>query len=134
MGSGFRRAGRILGWGSVAVSGALLAGSPRWAPAGVLAALGTAVVPIALAWRGARGTALRAAVAWGKLAIVLAGVAQVAALREPWQGGRPSAGQWAYVATLATLAATTSVLNARRPGGGAWGILMGLLVLVLLLP
>jgi hypothetical protein len=61
-------------------------------------------------------------------------VAQVEALREPLEGGRPWAGHWTYLTSLAILAALTSVLNARRPGSGAWALLMGLLVLVLLIP
>ncbi|MFO0908445.1 MAG: hypothetical protein U0794_08800 [Isosphaeraceae bacterium] len=44
------------------------------------------------------------------------------------------AGCLSYLAVLSTLAASITVLNARRPGGGAWAILMGLLVLVFLIP
>jgi hypothetical protein len=44
------------------------------------------------------------------------------------------AGQVVYLATLAALAALISVLNARSPGGGAWAILMALLVVVFLVP
>ncbi|MEO6808953.1 MAG: hypothetical protein ABI353_07555 [Isosphaeraceae bacterium] len=107
---------------------------PSWAPRVVLVALTSAILPVAKAWNAARGTALRAALAWWALALTLGMISQVVALGEPWESGRPGAGHWTYLATLATLAATTSVLNARRPGGSAWALLMGLLVLVFLLP
>ncbi len=48
--------------------------------------------------------------------------------------GRPLSGHWLYLACLASLAAMISVFNARTPGGGAWALLMGLLVLVFLVP
>src|SRR5207245_6824908 len=59
---------------------------------------------------------------------------EAAAWGEPTGTGRPLAGHLTYLAVLATLAALVSVLNARTPGGGAWAILMGLLVLVFLIP
>ena len=46
----------------------------------------------------------------------------------------PAAGALAYLSALASLAALISAFNARRPGGGAWAILMGVLVLVFCLP
>jgi hypothetical protein len=60
--------------------------------------------------------------------------AQLASFDTPSETGRPSAGHWAYLSSLATLATLISVLGARRPGGGAWSILMGLLMLVFLIP
>jgi hypothetical protein len=74
------------------------------------------------------------AVWWSVVAILLAFVAQIVGLGESWSSGRPWAGHWAYLSTLAALAASTSVLNARRPGSGVWALLMGVLVLVFLLP
>jgi hypothetical protein len=124
----------ILGWMLILVGGGTLLLWPEWAPCPVLASLGLAVVPLRDAWRGARGTALRAAILWAILAIGLGALEQIAALREPFATGRPVAGHWSYLATLTAFAASISVLNARRPGGGAWAILMGLLVLVFLLP
>jgi hypothetical protein len=113
--------------------GALLA-APGYAPAVVAVGLATAVVPLTTAWRGARGTALRPAVIWGCVAVALGVAAQGLGTLEPLQTGRPIAGHLTYLSALATLAALTSVLNARTPGSGAWAILMLLLVLVFLIP
>lgn len=104
------------------------------APAWVFLGLATTVRPLVRAWRGARGTALRAAVIWAAIAVGLGLGAQAWAWREPIESGRVAAGHWAYLSVLATLAALISVLNARTPGGGAWALLMGLLVLVFLIP
>src|SRR5947209_257715 len=108
--------------------------TPARAPAWVLAALASAFWPLARAWREARGTPLRSAIVWAGITLVLGMVAQVVALGESLDGGRPAAGHWAYLAALTTLASLISVLNARRPGSGAWALLMGLLVLVFLIP
>src|SRR4051794_36475138 len=101
-------AGLILAWAGWAVVAA-----PGIAPAAVLAGLLTATVPLGIAWRASRGTALRASVAWAGLALGLGVVAQALALGEAPAGGRPAAGHWAYVCTLTALAASISVLNAR---------------------
>jgi len=61
-------------------------------------------------------------------------VSQVVALAEPMPTGRPWAGHGVYLGHLAILAALISVFNARRPGNGAWSLLMGLLFLVFLIP
>lgn len=61
-------------------------------------------------------------------------IAQGMGWREPISTGRPIAGHLTYLSVLATLAALLSVLNARSPGGGAWAILMVLLVVVFLIP
>ena len=98
--------------------------------AGVL----TAFAPIAIAWRRAAGTALRPAIAWAGLSMGLGVMTHLAGIWEGDAPGRPVAGQLAYLSTLAGLSASISVLNARRPGGGAWAILMGLLALVMLVP
>src|SRR5262249_39141232 len=90
--------------------------------------------PLIAAWRAAEGTALRPAVVWGFVAMALGVAAEGAALFEPAAGGRPAAGHLAYFCAPAVLAALISVLNARGPGGGAWGVLMALLVLVFLIP
>ncbi len=112
----------------------LLAAVPERAAWGVALALITAVWPVAHAWKAARGTALRPALGWALASIVVGLGAQVWAGVEPLESGRPGAGHLAYLSTLAMLSALISVLNARAPGGGAWGILMGLLVLVFLIP
>jgi hypothetical protein len=39
-----------------------------------------------------------------------------------------------YLTALGSLAASISVLNARRPGSGVWAVLIALLILVLLVP
>lgn len=122
-------AGMILAAGGVA-----LVWVPEQAPGWVLGGLATVAWPLGVAWRAARGTALRATVGWAVLAVVLGMVAQGVGRGEPLIDGRPGAGHWAYLSALATLAALLSVFNARRPGAGAWALLMALLVLVFLIP
>ena len=107
---------------------------PDRLPGFALAGLIASWWPVAGAWRATRGMALRPAVAWSAVAILTAAVSQIVAIGEPIASGRPGAGHWAYLASLATLAAGVSVFGARRPGGGAWAILTGLLVLVFLIP
>jgi hypothetical protein len=116
------------------LAGAALLAAPERSPMAVALALISASWPVARAWRGARGTALRSAVVWAALAIGLGVAAQLVGAVEPLARGRPGAGHLAYLSVLATLAALISVLNARTPGGGAWAMLMGLLVLVFLIP
>jgi hypothetical protein len=116
----------------LAILGVLAA--PSIAPAGVVVALSFAFVPLGRAWRSAKGTALRPAVLWGFIAVALGIVSQAFAVTEPLASGRPAAGYLTYLSVLATLAALISVLNARTPGGGAWAILMVLLLLVFLIP
>jgi len=107
---------------------------PARAPLVLLLALGSTGNPWLVAWQGARGTALRPALVWVGLAIVLSVAAQVAALSEPLSAGRPGAGRLIYVAILSILAALVSILNARTPGGRVWAGLMVVLVLVFLIP
>ena len=133
----FQRISRALRFGALAclVGGGLaLAGASERAPIAVALGLATTLWPLGRAWRGARRTALGAAVIWAGLAVGLGLVSQAVAWSEPLATGRPLAGQWTYLSALATLAALISVLNARTPGGGAWAILMVLLVLVFLIP
>ena len=104
--------------------------SPVWVGLALLTALG----PIVRAWRAARGTQLGSAVFWMGAAVLLGLMAQGIAAGEPTVSGRPNSGAILYLATMAALAASISVLNARRPGAGAWAILMVLLVVVFLLP
>jgi hypothetical protein len=131
-------AARVLGPGAVgltlAAGLAALIAWPEVAPWPVGVAILTALLPLAHAQRAARGTALGAAVAWAGLAVALGLAGQVVALREPLESGRPVAGHLAYLAVLAVFATLLMVLNARRPGAGAWAILMALLVLVFLIP
>jgi hypothetical protein len=77
---------------------------------------------------------LRGALFWTVLAIGLGLAAQAVALSEALESGRPITGRLTYVMVLAMLAALISVLGARNPGGGAWAILMVLLVIVFLIP
>lgn len=107
---------------------------PSLAPPLALVGLLGAILPIARGWRAARGTALRPALAWAAISLGLAALSQVVAMAEPVESGRPGSGQVVYLATLAAFAALISVLNARSPGGGAWAILMALLVVVFLVP
>ena len=81
-----------------------------------------------------RGTGLRPALVWVAVALVLLTIAQLAAMAEPISTGRPWAGRLTYLAALAALAALTSVLNARAPGGRVWAGLMVMLVIVFLIP
>jgi hypothetical protein len=115
---------------------ALLVGAlwPRWGPLAVAIALVAAAPTLGRAWRGAWGTALRPVVMWtiGTWALTLA--AQLFAMGEPASGGRPWCGHLTYLASLAGLASAVALLNARRPGEGAWALLTVLLVLVLLIP
>ena len=102
----------------------------------ILAGLVGTLLPLARAWRATRGTALRPALVWAGIALGLATRTRRSCRDavEPIDSGRPGSGQVVYLATLAALAASISVLNARTPGGGAWGILMSLLVVVFLVP
>ncbi|WP_406696741.1 hypothetical protein V5E97_37710 [Singulisphaera sp. Ch08] len=118
----------------LALGGLALIFEPGWAPACVGLALATAFIPWMAAWRGARGTELRPAVSWGGLALLIGLISQGVAGIESLDSGRPMAGHLVYLSVLASFAALISVLNARRPGGGAWAILMALLVLVFLIP
>ncbi|MFI5457995.1 MAG: hypothetical protein ACHRXM_21350 [Isosphaerales bacterium] len=118
----------------LAVSGLVIWFDPGRAPLLLLVALCSAGGPWLEAWKSARGTALRPALVWAGLAIVLAVIAQLASLSEPLAAGRPGAGRLTYVAILALLAALVSVLNARTPGGRVWAGLMVLLVVVFLIP
>jgi hypothetical protein len=104
------------------------------APLLLIIGISSAGRPWLVAWRWARGTALRPALLWAGLAIAVGAIAQVASLAEPIADGRPSAGRITYLAVLALLGALVSVLNARTPGGKVWAGLMVLLVVVFLIP
>lgn len=86
------------------------------------------------AWRGASGTALRPTVSWLLGGWTTTALAQMVAIAEPVATGRPGTGHLTYLASLGALAAAVSILNARRPGEGAWALLTALLVLVFLIP
>jgi hypothetical protein len=118
----------------LACTGISLIVLPNQAPIIVLIVLATSLLPLWQAWRASRGTALRAAVIWGFLAVLAGMISEGLAISEPLSTGRPLAGHATYLTVLAALAALVSVLNARTPGGGAWAILMTLLVLVFLIP
>jgi hypothetical protein len=116
------------------ISGLLVMLVPTLAPWGVMIALCGAIRPWLSAWKGAEGTALRGALVWAGLTIALGLLAQVQALFELPETGRPWTGRITYLMVLAMLASLTSVLGARNPGGRAWAILMVLLVVVFLIP
>ncbi len=116
------------------VSGWLVMFVPGLAPWAVMIAVCGAIRPWLSAWKGAEGTALRGALAWAGLTIALGLLAQVQALLELPETGRPWTGRITYLMVLALLASLTSVLGARNPGGKAWAILMVLLVVVFLIP
>ena len=107
---------------------------PQHAALGLIVVLLVSARSLVDAWRVVAGTALRPALVWATVALVLAIAAQAAALAEPFSTGRPIAARFTYLYVLALLAALGSVLNARRPGGKAWAVLMTLLVVVFLIP
>ncbi len=116
------------------ISASLLFLRPNHAPWAILVTLALSLEPLIRAKRGARGTALGAATVWSMMAVGLGAIAEALALTERVDTGLPWAGHFTYLTTLATLAALISVLNARTPGGGAWAVLMALLILVFLIP
>ncbi|WP_250846679.1 hypothetical protein [Aquisphaera insulae] len=116
------------------VSVLLVATGSAASPCFLSLALATGVATWHRAWRASAGTALRGALVWGAVAIGLALTVQVAAIAEGPRGEGPWTGRLAYLMTLAVLAGLVSVLGARNPGGGAWAILMVLLVVVFLIP
>lgn len=125
----------IAAWLVLFLGGISILRVPARAPACIISGLLWVVLPpLVWAWRSARGTGLRGAVGWAGLALILMIAGQWVGSWEPVSGGRPWAGHWTYLGNLAMLAALIAVLNARRPGGGAWALLMALMVLVLLLP
>ncbi len=107
---------------------------PQHAPLGLIVVLLASARSLVDAWRVVVGTALRPALVWATVALALAMAAQAAALAEPFSTGRPIAARFTYLYVLALLAALGTVLNARRPGGKAWAVLMTLLVVVFLIP
>ena len=126
---------RVTVWAvSLVISGLLVMFVPTLAPWALMVALCGAIRPWLCAWKGAEGTALRGALAWAGLTVVLGLLAQVQALLELPETGRPWTGRITYLMVLAMLASLTSVLGARNPGGRAWAILMVLLVVVFLIP
>lgn len=133
-GSGRRRLLTVSIFGLVVGYLAFAARYPANLPAATIPLCVLGLWPTLRAWWSSKGLALRPAFAWSFLGLVLGLVGQIAALGEPIGGGRPQAGHWSYLASLATIAALISVFGARTPGGGAWAILMGLMVLVFLLP
>jgi hypothetical protein len=118
----------------LAVSALTIGFDPSHSPVWIGLALAGTLHPWSQAWKAAEGTALRGALVWAGLAIVLGLVAQLMAVMEPVETGRPLTGRLTYVMVLLVLAGLISVLGARNPGGGAWAILMALLVLVFLIP
>lgn len=121
-------------WLSLLSSALLFLLHPALAPFAILPSLLLSLFPLINTAFQAKGTALRASVIWAILAVLLAILSQIAAINEPFPTGRPLTGHLAYLSVLTTLAALISVLNARTPGGGAWAILMSLLILVFLIP
>jgi hypothetical protein len=118
----------------LAVSAFFIWIDPRRAPLFVFLSLATTALAWRDGWRGASGTALRPALLWAALALVLSAAAQLVAIGEPLAAGRPLTGRLTYIAVLALLAALISVLNARTPGERVWAGLMALLILVFLIP
>jgi len=131
MSGGLQRALRVAGWVTLGIGGLLIVRRPAWAPAAVFVCLATASWPLARAWRGGRGTALRWAIPWAGLAIAQGMVGQIRALQPRREFASSTAAGWIFLSALAALAATIAILNARRPGAGAWAFLIGTLMLIL---
>lgn len=87
-----------------------------------------------IAWRDARGTALRPAVAWLGVACIMAVISQTLAVYQPRSRWVAMHEYPVYLTALALIAALTTVLNARRPGAGAWAFLIGVLLILLVVP
>ena len=115
-------------------SGILAVVVPARAPLATLLVLILGVRTWRAAWKASWGTTLRGALVWAAVAIAMGMLAQVVALSEPLESGRPWTARVTYLMVLSILAGLISVLGARNPGGGAWAILMVLLVVVFLIP
>jgi hypothetical protein len=118
----------------LALSALMIGFLPDRAPLVLILVLSLTIRPWYEAWSFTRGTALRPVVIWAALALVVSIIAQFVALAEPLSSGRPWTGRLTYLSVLAALAALTSVLNARAPGGRVWAGLMVVLVVVFLIP
>jgi hypothetical protein len=125
---------RIVAGGLLLISGILAIVEPALGPPAVLIILLAGLRSWRAAWKASWGTTLRGALVWGAVAVALGLLAQAVALTEPLESGRPWTGRITYLMVLSILAGLISVLGARNPGGGAWAILMVLLVVVFLIP
>jgi hypothetical protein len=125
---------RVVAGGLLLLAGLMVILDPEHSPIAVLVVMVGTSGQWWHAWRAAEGTTLRGALVWTALAISLSLAAQAVAVSEPLESGRPITGRVTYLMVLAMLAGLTSVLGARNPGGGAWAILMVLLVIVFLIP
>jgi hypothetical protein len=115
-------------------SGGLALVAPSSGSIVVLFILMVGLRPWQAAWKEAWGTTLRGPLVWAAVAVAVGVLAQLAAFAEPMETGRPWTARITYLMVLSILAGLISVLGARSPGGGAWAILMVLLVVVLLIP
>ena len=108
---------------------------PGRAPAVLLFAIASAVVPWRAAWRGARRDGPAARIDLGSRSpSAWRSSHNSLPLAEPLSSGRPMAGRLTYLFVLAILAALVTVLNARTPGERVWAGLMFLLVVVFMIP
>src|SRR3954469_2575535 len=131
---GSERLNKMLTGGFVLGSGLLAISSPALGPIAVMIVLLCGLFPWWVAWGASWGTTLRGAVVWAAAAVALGLLAQAMAWTEPLESGRPWTARVTYLMVLSILAGLISVLGARNPGGGAWAILMVLLVVVFLIP
>jgi hypothetical protein len=90
------------------------------------------LVPLIRGWIGCRGTAARLVIVWGFIALGSGAIALLVGADEPISSGRDLAGLVHFIASLSVIAALVAVLNARRPGTGAWAILTCLMVSIFL--
>ena len=128
------RMSTIVTGGVLLGSGILAVVAPGLGPLATLLVLILGVRTWRAAWKASWGTTLRGALVWAAVAIAMGMLAQVVALSEPLESGRPWTARITYLMVLSILAGLISVLGARNPGGGAWAILMVLLVVVFLIP
>lgn len=103
--------------------------SPGWL---ILPVLLVAFIDLTIAGRYLRGTSLRPATVWARLAVLLAIL--VIVFDVPDATGNGMDGLFSHICFLATLASLVSVLGARRPGQNAWALLCGIFLVIGLLP
>ena len=91
-----------------------------------------AIYDLSIASRKLRGTSLRGATVWARLAVLMAIFAML--FYQPDSHGNAISGLFTHITFLATLASLVSVLGARRPGENAWALLCGIFLLIGLMP
>ena len=128
MRGGWTSLSRIAAWITLVLGGLVMVRRPDWATPAVLACLASTAWPLARAWRGSRGTGLRWVVPWAVLAVGLGMSGLGLAILDPRRLASGMEGECLFLSALAALSSTIAILNARRPGAGAWAFLLGVLI------